>query len=76
MGLTFFLSLSPSFLHAFLSIQIRFYEELSPSGRPEEGKEVSLIISRTKRERDRGGRRDKRHVSHDDRVISCWGSNR
>ncbi|MQL69216.1 hypothetical protein Taro_001514 [Colocasia esculenta] len=49
--------------------QTRFYEELSSSGRPEEEKEVSLTISRIRRERDRGGRRDKRCVSHNDRII-------
>ncbi|MQM17030.1 hypothetical protein Taro_049998 [Colocasia esculenta] len=61
----------------FMRIQTRFYEELSSSGRPEEGKEVSLIISRTRRERDRGQRCDKRRVSHDDHVIrSSRGSAR
>ncbi|MQL97859.1 hypothetical protein Taro_030557, partial [Colocasia esculenta] len=33
--------------------QTRFYEELSSSGRPEEGKEVPLTIFRARRERDR-----------------------
>ncbi|MQM20268.1 hypothetical protein Taro_053286 [Colocasia esculenta] len=53
-----------------IGIQTRYYEELSSSGRPEEVKEVSLIISRTRRECDRERRRDKRRVSHGDCVIS------
>ncbi|MQL71272.1 hypothetical protein Taro_003581 [Colocasia esculenta] len=50
-------------------IQVKFYEELSSSGRPEDGKEVPLTISRTRRERDGGRRRDKRRVHHGGRVI-------
>ncbi|MQL84411.1 hypothetical protein Taro_016917 [Colocasia esculenta] len=54
---------------ANIGTQTRFYEELSSSSRPEEGKEISITISRIRRERDREGRRDKRRVSHDDNVI-------